>query len=162
MGLVDSIVGKSFRDEEAGRVVVFTGDRRNRGYVVRSGAEELKIRSFLKMFYFAHLSILLLGGMLANAWSMFFVHLQEFGRPAAHLLRAEGIYLGISFLIVGLPYFFLWRSYKKALVNFVSVQDEVLVSGRSGGRQSWIVSLWLIMFGALIVLGAIFYLVGRK
>src|ERR1700736_3199078 len=161
MGLVDSIVGKAFRDEKAGRVVVFTGDRRHRGYVVKSDSEELKIRSFLKMFYAAHFSILLLGMLLANAWSSFIVHLQEFGRPAAHLLRAEGIYLGIYFLIVGLPYFLLWRSYKKALVNFVSVQDEVLVSGKRAERR-WIVSLWLVAFGVLILLGAIFYLVGRK
>ena len=61
MSLLDSIVGRSFRDEKAGRVVVFTGDRRNRGYVVKSESEELKIRSFLKMFYFAHFSILTLG-----------------------------------------------------------------------------------------------------
>ena len=161
MGLLDSLVGRSFRGEEAGRVVVFSGDRRNRGYVVRSDAEELKIRSFLKMFYFAHLSILLLGGMLANAWSIFIVRLQELGRPAAHLLRTEGIYLGIYVLIVGVPYFSLWRTYKKLLLNFVSVQDEVLVSGKSREKQSWIVSLWLVAFGALILLAAIFYLVGR-
>jgi hypothetical protein len=161
MGLLDAIVGKAFRDEKGGRVVVFTGVRRNRGYVVKSESEELKIRSFLKMFYAAHFSILLLGMLLANAWSSFIVHLQEFGRPSAHLLRAEGIYLGIYLLIVGLPYFLLWRSYKKALLNFVAGADEVSVSRRSGERQSWI-SLWLIMFGALILLGAIFYLVGRK
>ena len=136
MGLLDSIVGRSFRDEEAGRVVVFAGDRRHRGYVVKSDSEELKIRSLLKMFYAAHFSILLLGMLLANAWSSFIIHLQELGRPAAHLLRTEGIYLGIYSLVVGLPYFLLWRSYKKALLSFVSVQDEVLLSERSGNRQS--------------------------
>jgi hypothetical protein len=162
MGLLDSIVGKSFRDEKAGRVVVFAGDRRHRGYVVKSNSEELKIRSFLKMFYAAHLSILLLGMLVANAWSTFIVHLQELGRPAAHLLRTEGIYLGIYSLVVGLPYFLLWRSYKKAFLSFVSVQDEVLVSHRSWDRQSWIVSLWLIALGTLILFGAIFYLVGRR
>jgi hypothetical protein len=162
MGLLDSIVGKSFRDEKAGRVVVFTGDRRHRGYIVKSDSEELKIRSFLKMFYAAHFSILLLGMLVANAWSTFIVHLQELGRPAAHLLRTEGIYLGIYSLVVGLPYFLLWRSYKKAFLSFVSVQDEVLVSHRSWDRQSWIVSLWLIALGTLILFGAIFYLVGRR
>jgi hypothetical protein len=162
MGLLDSIVGKSFRDEKAGRVVVFTGDRRHRGYVVKSDSEELKIRSFLKMFYAAHFSILLLGMLVANAWSTFIIHLQELGRPAAHLLRTEGIYLGIYSLAVGLPYFLLWRSYKKAFLSFVSVQDEVLVSDRSWNRQSWIVSLWLIALGTLILFGAIFYLVGRR
>jgi hypothetical protein len=42
MALLDSIVGACFRDEKAGRVVVFSGDRRTRGYVVRSESEELK------------------------------------------------------------------------------------------------------------------------
>lgn len=161
MGLVDSIVGKSFRNEKAGRVVVFTGDRRNRGYVVKSDAEELKIRSFLKMFYFAHFSILLLGMLVANAWSTFIIHINAFGRPDAHVLRTVGIFLAIYSLLVGAPYFLLWRSYKKAFLNFVSVQDEVSVSGKSGERQSWTVSLWLVAFGALILMGVVFYLVGR-
>jgi hypothetical protein len=158
MSLFDSMVGRAFRNEKAGRVVVFTGDRRNRGYVVKSESEELKIRSFLKMFYFAHLSILLLGMQVANAWSTFIVHIRAFGHP--DLLRSEGIYLGIYSLVVGLPYFLLWRSYKKALVNFVSAQDEVLVSGKSAGRQTWI-ALAALTALALVAL-ALFYLVGAK
>jgi hypothetical protein len=74
MAFLDSIVGACFRDEEAGRVVVFSGDRPTRGYVVRSESEELKIRSFLKMFYFAHFSILLLGYSLASEWSRGIYH----------------------------------------------------------------------------------------
>ena len=54
MALLDSIVSANFRSENTGRVVVFPGDRRHRGYLVKSPAEELKIRSFLKMFYGAH------------------------------------------------------------------------------------------------------------
>jgi hypothetical protein len=158
MSLLDSLVGRSFRDEKAGRVVVFTGDRRNRGYVVKSESEELKIRSFLKMFYFAHLSILLLGMQVANAWSTFIIQIRAFGRP--DLLRSGGIYLGIFCLVVGLPYFLLWRSYKKALVNFVSAQDEVLVSGKSAGRQTWI-SVAALTALALVALG-LFYLVRAK
>ena len=160
MGLLDFIVARSFRDEKAGRVVVFTGDRR--GYVVKSGSEELKIRSFLKMFYFAHFSIFLLGMLVANGWSTFLINIDAFGRPAAHLVRSLGIYLGIYSLVVLAPYFLLWRSYKKGRLSFVSPQDEVLVSGKSGARQTWSVSLALIAFGLLILLGAIFYLVGRK
>jgi hypothetical protein len=160
MGLLDSIVGKSFRDEQTGRVVVFTGDRRHRGYVVKSESDELKIRSFLKMFYFAHFSILLLGMMLANAWSTFFANLHEFGSPAAHILRTSGIYLGIYSVVVGLPYFLLWRSYKKALSGFVSVQDEVLVSGKSPARQPWIAlaGLTVLLLAGLML----FYLVRAK
>jgi uncharacterized protein YjeT (DUF2065 family) len=160
MGLLDSIVGRSFRDEQSGRVVVFTGDRRHRGYVVKSESDELKIRSFLKMFYFAHFSILLLGIMLANAWSTFFANLHEFGAPAAHILRTSGIYLGIYSVVVGLPYFLLWRSYKKALSGFVSAQDEVLISGKSPGPQPWIAlaGLTVLLLAGLML----FYLVRAK
>jgi len=160
MALLDSIVGKSFRDEKAGRVVVFTGDRRNRGYVVKSESEELKIRSFLKMFYFAHFSILLFGMLVANAWSTFIIHIHSFGRPDAHVLRTVGIFLAIYTLLVGVPYFLLWRSYKKARLNFVSAQDEVLVSGMSAGRQVWIVLAGLTAL-ALATL-AFFYLLRTK
>ena len=160
MALLDSIVGKSFRDEKAGRVVVFTGDRRNRGYVVKSESEELKIRSFLKMFYFAHFSILLLGMLVANAWSTFVIHIHAFGRPDAHVLRTVGIFLTIYTLLVGVPYFLLWRSYKKARLNFVSAQDEVLVSGMSAGRRTWFVLAGLTAL-ALATL-AFFYLLRTK
>jgi hypothetical protein len=47
----------------------FSGDRRTRGCIVRSESRELKIRSFLKMFYFAHFSILFLGYFLSFQWS---------------------------------------------------------------------------------------------
>ena len=158
MSLLDSIVGKSFRDEEAGRVVVFTGDRRNRGYVVKSESEELKIRSFLKMFYFAHFSILLLGMQVASSWSSFLINIQAFGHPAAHILRSVGISLGIYSLVVGVPYFLLWRSYRKAVLGFVSIQDEVLVSGKSEGRQSWIA---LAGFTVLVLAGLVVFYVTR-
>ena len=160
MSLLDSFVGKSFRDEEAGRVVVFTGDRCHRGYVIKSESEELKIRSFLKMFYFAHFSILLLGMQVANAWSSFLVNIQAFGHPAAHLLRTVGISLGIYSLVVGVPYFLLWKSYKKALLGFASTQDEVLVSGKSEGWQPWFA---LAGFTVAVLAGLmVFYLVRAK
>src|SRR5271156_234847 len=155
MGLIDSIVGSAFRDETAGRVVVFSGDRRNRGYVVKSMADELKIRSFLKMFYFAHFSILLLGILVTNAWSTFIINTHAFGRPAAHLLRFGIINLGIYFLVVGVPYLLLWRSYKKALLNFVSAQDEIFVSGKQPRQQQVLIGAGLAVLGILILLGVI-------
>jgi hypothetical protein len=160
MGLLDSIVGRAFRDEKAGRVVVFSGDRRNRGYAVKSESDEQKIRSFLKMFYFAHFSIFLLGMLLANAWSTFLTDIHALGRPAAHLVRSVGIYLGIYSLVVLVPYFLLWRSYKKARLSFVSAQDEVLVSGNGEGRHPWIALAGLT---ALLLAGLmLFYLVRAK
>jgi hypothetical protein len=71
-----------------------------------------------------------------------------------------GIFLAIYSLLVGAPYFLLWRSYKKARLSFVSVQDEVLVSGMSAGRQTWIVLAGLTAL-ALVGLG-LFYLLRAK
>jgi hypothetical protein len=152
MGLLDSIVGRSFRNEKAGRVVVFSGDR---GYLVKSGAEELKIRSFLKMFFAAQLAVLLLGMQVANAWSSFIINLHEMGRPAAHLIRSEGVFLGIYSLVVGIPYFLLWRSYRKGLLSFVSGQDEVAVTTKGERGTVWMVVAGFAVL-ALVALGLLF------
>jgi hypothetical protein len=150
MGLLDLLIRPCFRDEKVGRVVTFPGDRRNRGYVVRSEAEELKIRAFLKMFFCAHASILLLGGLLASGWSTDLRHVLN--RQSTHVFRTEGIFLGIYLLVVGVPYFLVWRSYKKAFVSFISPQDEVLVSGKRP-RQQQVVGM--IVFAIAILLGVI-------
>jgi hypothetical protein len=147
MALLDSIVSANFRSEKVGRVVVFPGDRRNRGYVLRSESEELKIRSFLKMFYYAHFSILFLGYFLAFEWSRQIY--RALGRPEEHMFRAMCISLGVYVLVAGAPYFLLWRSYKKAFVSFVLPEDEVLVSGRRAGRQH----VFIFAAAGLILLG---------
>jgi hypothetical protein len=160
MGLVNYLVGAQFRDEKAGRVIVFPGDRRGRGYVVRSESEESRIRSFLKMFYFAHLSILMLGNFLVIEWSTGLNH--ELGRPAEHFLRAMGIAVGIYCIVVGVPYWLLWRSYKKAFVSFTSAQDEVSVSGKSPGQKTQIYfAAGVAAFAFLLAIG-VFLLVRAK
>jgi hypothetical protein len=151
MGLLDSIIGPCFRNEKAGRVVVFPGDRRHRGYLVQS--QEPKIRSFLKMFYFAHFSILLLGYFLASEWSRELVY--GLGRPAAHLFRTSCIFLGIYSLVAVLPYLLLWRSYKKAFLSFVSVEDEVVVSRKRPSQQQVLLGVAIIAFAMVILFGAI-------
>ena len=151
MGFIDSIVDGAFRDDKAGRVVVFTGGPRKCGYLVRSESEEQKIRAFLKMFYFAHLSILVLGIQAATYWSTFFT------RPAPHVLSAMAIALGTYALVVGFPYFFLWRSYREALLSFVAADDEVLVS-RSGERM-WTATTAFVALGVLLLAAAIMLLI---
>ncbi len=160
MGFIDYVVGKSFRDEKAGRVVVFNGDRRNRGYLVKSASDELKIKSFLKMFYFAHLSILLLGMLVAYGWSTFIINTGSLGRPAEHLPQAIAIFVVIYCVFVGAPYYFLWRSYKKERQNFVSAQDEISVSPLPAGRQIWI--LVSMFAGLALIVMALFLLVRHK
>lgn len=162
MGLLDTVVSKAFRDEQAGRVVVFSGDRRNRGYLVRSEAEELKIKSFLKMFYFAHFYILILGIMLSNTWSTFVIHLGGLGRPAAHMVRSMGIAFGVYCLVVGVPYLLLWRSFKKAKLSFVSAQDEVVVSNSADRQQRWMVAVAFFALGFLVLAVGLFWLVRAK
>jgi hypothetical protein len=68
MGLLEAAIRGHFTDEKVGRVVVFARDGRDRRYLVHSGLEEAKIISFLRMFYFAEYSILLLGSSLAFAF----------------------------------------------------------------------------------------------
>jgi hypothetical protein len=154
MALLDLMVDANFRSKPDGRVVIFPGGRRHRGYVVNSAAEELKIKSFLKMFYFAQLSTLLLGYFLASESSMELCY--ALGRPARHLVRTGGIVFGIYSLVLGLPYWSLWRSYKKTFMSFVSAQDEVVISEGRASQRRWIVSVGLIALASLVLLGAMF------
>jgi len=159
MAFLDIMAGANFRNEAAGRVVVFPMGRRNRGYVVRSESEEQRIKSFLKMFYAAHFSILLLGYFLASEWSRELRY--ALGRPAAHLFRTAGISQGIYSLVVGIPYFLLWRSYKKAFLSFISPQDEVLV-GKPPRRPALIaLAVGLLAVAILFFLVAV-YLIRTK
>jgi LPXTG-motif cell wall-anchored protein len=70
-----------------------------------------------------------------------------------HILRTIGICLGLYSVVLGLPYFALWRSYKKALLRFVPVQDEVLVFGKSQ-QQPWLAIAGLTV---LLLAGLIFF-----
>ena len=68
------------------------------------------------------------------------------------MFRAVCISLGVYLLVAGVPYFLLWRSYKKAFVSFVSPEDEVLVLGRRAGGQRTFV---FIAAGAGVILLAL-------
>jgi len=162
MGLLDLIVGKSFRDGEAGRVAVFAGDRGTRGHVVKSGAEERKIRSFLKMFYFAQLSIQLLGLLLAYEWSKELSY--ALGRPGLHVFRSAAVFAVTYSVTVLLPSLLLWRTYRKELLAFVSAQDEVVLVGNPARRQPWIaiVGMGALMLGVLTLLVVMAYLVRTR
>lgn len=160
MGLLDSVVNRSFADEKAGRVVMFPGDRRTRGYVVRSEADELKIKSFLKLFYVARSAVVLLGLWLAAEWSKDISN--ALGRPDEHLLRTIGIVIGIYLLIMVIPYLLLRRTYEKAKMNFVSAQDEVVVFENVVGGQRWSVVIAVITLGIAIVMLFALHVIQRK
>ncbi len=154
MAFLDFMVDANFRDEKAGRVVVFSGGPRDRGYVVKSEADEQKIRSFLRMFNFAHLSILSLGIFLSLDWSREISAV--LGRPYEFWFRIA-VSVGVYSLVVGLPYFLLWTSYKNAVLSFTSAQDEVLVSGKSASQRRKYVCAGLIALAAVLLgLGVVF------
>jgi hypothetical protein len=154
MGLIDFIADRSFRDDQAGRVVIFGGNFRSRGYRVGTKAEELKIKSFIKMFAFAQLSIQLLGMYLAMEWSR---ELNEvLGRPAKHLVRSLFVYLGIYTVVVLLPLWLLWRSHKKERLNFVSAQDEVVVTSKAPRDKRFYQVIGVAVFFFLIAAGVVF------
>jgi hypothetical protein len=67
----------------------------------------------------------------------------------------ECIFVGTYSLVAGVPYWLLWRSYKKAFASFVSVEDEVVLSGNGAGRRPWFVIAGLIALGTLALLAAI-------
>ena len=158
MGLIDALVNRSFRETPAGRVVVFSGDPRKRGYLVRSPVDEQKIRSFLKMFYFAHLSILVLGILLSQGCASWLAY-GSYDRPARHLLGSVSIFVAIYCLVVGLPYALLWRAYKRALPSFTDPADEVSLTGIRAPRRQWI--LLAVASFALLILGVILVLAVR-
>jgi len=158
MGLIDALVNRSFRETPAGRVVVFSGDPRKCGYHVRSPADEQKIRSFLKMFYFADLAILALGILFSQACASWFAY-GSYDRPAHHLLGSVSIFVAIYCLVVGLPYALLWRAYKRALPSFTAPADEVSLTGINAPGRQWIV---LAVAGfALLILAVIVVLAVR-
>jgi hypothetical protein len=134
---------------------VFSGESRKRGYAVKSVAEEMRIKSFLKMFYFAHLYIAVFGVMLSQGCALWFAY-GSFDRPAHHLLGSVSIFLGFYLLMVGAPYALLWRAYKRALTSFTAPADEVLLMEIEASRRRWIlpavVGFALLIFAAILVL----------
>jgi len=161
MSFLDLIVDANFRSENAGRIVVFSGVARNRGFLVKSPADELRIKSFLKMFYFAHFAILWLGILLSLAWSNGLNHILR--KPEDHFARTMGVFIGIYCLVAGLPYLLLWRSFKKSIFTFVSAQDEVVVSGTSPSQQRWrLVAICIAAFAFLIMALGLLLLIRAK
>jgi hypothetical protein len=142
MGLLDAIVERCFRDDKAGRVVVFPGDKRERGYLVRAAPDEQKLRAFLKLYFSAHFLILLLGYCLAYESSM---------QLACAWGGSEALFLGIYAVLVVLPYLMFWGTFKKSRLSFVSAQDEVQVVGRLPMERRAFVTLLVAAIALLIL-----------
>ena len=108
-------------------MVVFNGVGRGQGYLVRSASDEPRIRAFLKMYLFAEFAIQMLGTLLVAAWLSSL--LGATGRPTLDgELTRGGFFLAAYTLIVGLPFFFLWRAYRQAVFSFVSPGDAVAIA----------------------------------
>ena len=154
MGIVDILVNRSFRDDQQGRVVVFDGVGQGRGYRLRSTEDEVRIRAFLRMYVFAELAIQLLGTLLVAAWlsSVF----GSTGRPTVEReLMRGGFFLAAYTLVVGLPFFVMWRTYRQAVPSFVSPADAVTVSWQPMDRTQRIGLTVLVLLALAAVLAII-------
>jgi hypothetical protein len=158
MGLIEYLVSRSFRDEKAGRVVVFKGVGRARGYLVGSQGEELRIRAFLRMYFFAALSIQMLGILVVCAWMAYLS--DAMGRPSLEReLTRGGIFLAAYALLVGLPLLCVWRAFPKALPSFVAPGNEVAVSRRPMDHTQRLFLGAALALATLVL--AIIFLLGR-
>jgi hypothetical protein len=149
MGLLDALVSRHFRDDQAGRVVVLPVDRRIRGYLVKSESDELKIRAFLKMFYCAEWSLQLVSLLVTIGWITELTY--PSGNSIAYHVKSGATFVGAYSLIVALPYFLLWKTYKKALLSFVSAQDEVAASGKQPRQPQALLAVGIIVAIAISV-----------
>jgi hypothetical protein len=126
MSFLDVAVAPAFRDEPAGRVVVPLGLRRRRGYLVRSSADEQKIRAFLKLFLFAQMALQMLG-MLA-AFGLTNVGRQWNAAENAHDVIVMAVSFVVAYgLLAILPLVLLFAIYRRALTSFFAAEDEVTV-----------------------------------
>ncbi|MBV8145382.1 MAG: hypothetical protein JO184_10285 [Gammaproteobacteria bacterium] len=154
MGFIDVLVNRSFRNDQQGRVVVFDGVGQGRGYLLRSTADEQRIRAFLRMYVFAELAIQLLGTLLVAAWlsSVF----GATGRPTVEreLLRG-GFFLAAYTVVVGVPFYLMWRAYRQAVPSFVSAADAVAVSWQPMDRTQRIALTLLVLLALAAVLAII-------
>jgi hypothetical protein len=57
------------------------------------------------------------------------------GNSLAHHVKSGAAFVGTYSLIVALPYFLLWKAYKKALLSPVPAQDEVAASDKQPGDR---------------------------
>jgi hypothetical protein len=126
MSFLDVALAPAFRDEPAGRVVVPLGLRRRRGYLIRSSADEQKIRAFLKLFLFAQMTLQTLG-MLA-AFGLTNVGRQWNAAENAHDVIVMIVSFVVAYgLLAVLPLVLLFALYRRALASFFAAEDEVAV-----------------------------------
>ena len=102
------------------------------------------------MYHSAELLLQLVSLLLTIGW---ITNLVDADTSAAHLLKGGAIFLVIYSLVVALPYVFLRRAYNKALLNFVSADDEVSLSGQRPKPQQVLIRVVLVVFAIAVLLG---------
>jgi hypothetical protein len=152
MSLLDQAVESYFREAEGGRVLVARYQGRTRGYKFGSGADEARIKAFLKLLLFAQLSIQILGACTALSLVNFN------GQWNAAARWHDLVVLLVTFLaayavFAALPVLMLWRLYARALPSLVSLSDEVQVPRVQGRRAALaMASAVLLALAVLLIL----------
>jgi hypothetical protein len=152
MSFLDVAVAPAFRDEAAGRVVVPIGLRRRRGYLVRSSADEHRIRAFLKLFLFAQMAIQTLGMLAAFG-------VTNLGRQWNQAATAHDVIVMVVSFVVAygllaiLPLVLLFATYRRALSSFFSAQDEVAVGPAPMAQARWLLVATMLGITLLLAIG---------
>lgn len=88
-------------------------------------------------------------------------HLQLHIRPTLRANPQSNLHLsGTYALVVGLPLWLLWMSYRREFFRFVSTEDEILVMGKAVNNQRSFQALWVMAIGLLILMGLFLFLFG--
>jgi hypothetical protein len=152
MSFLDVAVAPAFRDEPAGRVVVPVGLRRRRGYLVRSSADEPKIRAFLKLFVFAQMTIQTLG--MVAAFGVANVGRQWNEAATLHDVIVMALSFVVAYaLLAVLPLVLLFATYRHALTGFFSAQDEVAVGPAPIAQARWLLIAAVLGITLLLAIG---------
>jgi hypothetical protein len=151
MSLLDQAVESYFRDTQGGRVLVARYQGRTRGYRVGSGADEARVKAFLKVVLFAQLSVQILGTCTA------FSAVNFTGQWNAAARGHDLVVLLISFLaayavFAVLPVLLLWRLYRRALPSLVTLGDGVEVSPLPGTRAALLTAGVILLALALLLI----------
>jgi uncharacterized membrane protein len=101
------------------------------------------------MFYCAEWSLQLVSLLVTIRWITELTYAS--GNSIAYHIKSGATFVVTYALIVALPYFSLRKTYKKALLSFVSAQDEVVASGKQLRPPRDLLALGIIVAIAMLV-----------
>jgi hypothetical protein len=161
MGFLNRAVESYFREAQGGRVFVTRYQGRTRGYRIGSGADEARVKAFLKLVLFAQLSIQILGTCTAFS-AVNFTGQWNAAARGHDLIVLLVTFLAAYVLFAVLPVLLLWRLYRQALPSLASLSDEVPVPPVQGRRAALVVAGAILLAIALLLILLMRFLIHQR